>query len=182
MFSKEVGAMSTFIEKNLYIIAGITIPILLFVFLSIAMVLIRNATEPPRYDFLYIEYKDSYPTVKVENGKLMMSYWASNPKPIQVQLFRYDVKTNASQALKLDFSAPTKNENNTISQEIYAFSGYTLNQETTSPDGYTFRLDYGVISEAKRQARYSITKNGKAVNIPSQKDYYVQFVGWIVPN
>lgn len=174
--------MTKFIRKNLVVIAGIVIPVVLFAFLSVAMIIIKNTTPPPMYDFLYLESKAYIPEIKINNKKLKITYWSTNTQKPEIKLMRYNVHTNSTQELKLNFSAPTTNQQNTISQEIYKFSDFSVIENVKSPDGYTFTYNYGLgFPKSDFQSHYFISKNGKNVFIPAEKSTVIRFVGWVVP-
>ncbi len=173
--------MSAFLEKNLALIAGIILPVFLVLFLSITMFVIRNATALPEYDFIYMV--DSYFPARVENNNRLMIDRLTEPPSPEPKLFVFDVRTNQSKQIKIDFSKPTLIQNKKSMFEILRFTDYRLDQNPQAPDGYNFNGNNSPIGLYKTEPyyHYRISKNGKNVLFDSNANY-IQFVGWIIPN
>lgn len=174
--------MSALIKNNLALIAGIVIPILLVIFLSITMLIIKDNTLPPEYDFIYMDggYNSQ---VKVLNNRLELEYLTSENQSFHPKIFIFHVNSKQSEQIKIDFSKPIKLENKTAIYEILNFTDYKLDKSSKSPDGYTFNNNYmsSYPYSIEHPYHYSITKNGKSVMIASDANY-LQFIGWIIPN
>lgn len=173
--------MQSYFEKNLAVIAGIVLPVLLVIFLSVTMFFIRSATPAPQYNFIYLT--GAYTEVKVINNKLVIERYTGPGHSPPPHLFIFNVQTQQSEEMNIDFSIPTKLEDKKEIFEIGPLLNYTIDQKIQAPDGYTFnynRMSMDFMYKRDPSYRYRISKNGKNVMIDSDENY-IQFIGWIIP-
>ena len=170
-----------FIKKNASLLLGISIPILMILFVA-ASIYLPSLFVKPKYNFLYVigddySYYNQY-QYSVKNGKLVKNEIQrledkKLPPRIEAKLYIHDV---------------AKNESREISFE----EAQKLNLDTsiTSPDG--FEIVYGsrgdgifpffFWSERDYSRRYLKGHNlTKKLNLQSDSSYYrsFRFLGWI---
>jgi len=169
-------------KKNLPLIAGITIPLLLILFVA-ASIYLPGLFTKPKYSFLYLSGSNYSPAYFVANGQLNEhittstgptvyppSYYSTGGQP---QLFVYDVGKNQSEAIS--FADAQK---------------FSLNTDPQSPDG--FEIVSGNDGGGGFPFFYSSSDNyntkylkghdvSRKLNIPDQGNYYYNFtfLGWV---
>lgn len=174
----------TFIKKNLTFIFGISIPILMIIFIAIS-IYVPSLFEKPTYNFLYVVGQDYYYNYvySVENG-ILIKKEISQPsykdyaRPVgavvkEPKFFIYDVASDSAREVSFDEA-----------QDL------TLDSNMTSPDGFKvvgesnsggfFSSFYGVGGDYG--TKYLKGKNSsKKLNIElGDYNYYdFNFLGWI---
>jgi hypothetical protein len=164
------------ITRNIPLIVGIAIPLLMIVFVALSIYL-PTLFVKPKFDFLYAVggfYGTQY---SVKNGQLIETY-SEYPKyytpQTETKLFFYDIKKNESQ--EISFEQAKK---------------FQLDSNIESPDG--FEVVYGrrgegifpffFFSERDYQTVYIQGHNlSKKLNIRLSGAYYqrFQFLGWVI--
>jgi hypothetical protein len=170
-----------FIKKNTTMIVGISIPILMILFVA-GSIYLPELFVQPKFNFLYVIGDDYYYynqyQYSVQNGKLVGSE-IQRPEnqiyqpPREVKLYIYDVAKNESKEISFE---EAKNLN--------------LDSNTKSPDG--FEVVYGsrgegffpffFWSERDDNTRYLKGHNvSKKLNLQLSGPYYTnfRFIGWI---
>ena len=176
-------------NKNLPIIIGLSLPVMLILMIALSIYLPQLWTSPPKYNFIYAINKSYYPFEEyyVENDKL-----AKRPKT-------YPQQPNvqpASGEVKLFIHDLTNNKSREISFEDG--QRFKLNGAFTSPDGfqvtYGTTRDYSLFSlffnSYEENYNQLFLKKGnytKKFNLPLPSTYYsytyyqnFHFVGWII--
>lgn len=168
------------VEKNISLIIGIAIPILMIVFVAASIYLPGLFSPPPKFNFLYVTGDDYYQghEYAVENGKLIKREvkYPEHYTPRVARLFLHDV---------------TKNESKEISFEDA--QKLSLDSNTKSPDGFEVVFgtrDYGIFSLFAGGGDYDTIylkghNTSKKLNLSSGgagRYYYYygfRFLGWI---
>ena len=117
-------AMDT-IKKNISLVVGISIPILMIAFVA-ASIYLPQLLVQPKYNFIYA-LNDSFlnqQQYSVQGGKLIKSEFiqpdVTKPRPLPVpQLYMYDVAKNESSALSFEEA-----------------QNLNIHSSATSPDGF----------------------------------------------
>ena len=165
-------------RKNITLIIGITIPILMIVFVAASIYIPAFFAAPPRFNFIY-STNDTYKYAaeySVSNGKLMKtprkigateSYTLGDPS-----FFTYDAEKNESKAITFADAAKL-----------------TLNPNNYSPDGYQVvrggrhdGLFFNDFSNDDYQTFYLRGHNvSRKIRLNLSGDYYwnFRFIGWI---
>ena len=167
-------------KKNVPLIIGFSIPLLMIFFVA-ASIYLPGLFVSPKYNFLYSTDSDYYggQTYSVSNGHLVenpqppVSY-SDYRTPPGNQLYIYNVQTNESTLIS-----------------FYEAQHFTLIPTTESPDGY--KLEYGNQDEGffpffwynkDYTDEYLVGHNvSKKLNIKNNgSGYYnaIHFLGWIV--
>jgi len=180
--------MKEYIKKNLPLVAGLAIPVLMILAIIIAVYVPRIFAPAPKFSLLYFAgetYNSPY-VYRVQNGVLIETansqyqrdYIKSVDYSQQPQLYIYDPKTDTSRE--------------TSFREAQNFK---LSSSPTSPDGfevgqgnYSGSIFSEIFGGGNRDynARYlkghGIAKRIKLTNIGSYPYYYndLNFLGWIV--
>ncbi len=166
-------------KKNLPLIVGITIPLLLILFVAGSIYLPGLFTKP-NYNFLYVSGANYGPAYFVTNGQLNENITTSTlniernyPTGSQPQLFLYDVSKGQSE--EISFADAQKLSLNTNPQSPDGFEIVSGNDGggffpfAYSPsDGYNTKYLEG----------HDVSKK---LNIPDQGNYYYNFtfLGWV---
>ncbi len=165
-------------KKNVPLIVGIAIPILMVIFIAASIYLPGLFAPPPKYNFLYITGGDyrSRDLYSVQNSKLIKNEIKYPDKDISrgnPKLFAYDV---------------TKNE----SKEIFFEDAQklTLNSNIISPDGFevvkgNYHYDFtSFFFGGDRDYRTWYIKGhntSKKLSIQIDGYYYNSyFIGWVI--
>ena len=166
-------------KKNLPLIAGITIPILLILFVA-GSIYLPGIFIKPKYNFLYLSGTNYGPAYFVANGQLNENVIANTtdtlreyPTESQPQLFVYDVAKDQSEAIS--FADAQK---------------LALNTNVQSPDGFQIVsgsdsggfFPFGGAPEDNYYTKYLTGHDvSRKLNIQDQGNYYYNFtfLGWI---
>ncbi|MDE2439283.1 MAG: hypothetical protein KGN01_07890 [Patescibacteria group bacterium] len=170
-----------FIKKNITLIVGISIPVLMILFVA-ASIYLPGLFVQPKYNFLYVSGDDYYYynqyQYSVQNGKLVRNEITrpegqTYPPQRDVKLYVYDVAKNESKEISF---AEAQNLN--------------LDSSNVSPDG--FEVTYGsrgdgffpffFYSGTDYNNRYLKGHNvSKKLNLQLSGSYYnnFRFIGWI---
>lgn len=168
-------------KENIPLMVGISIPILMIIFVAISIYL-PSLFVQPKTDFLYSTGGDYYSQdiYSVQNGKLIVQeisypkeYYRPKRNP---RLFIHDVVKNESREISLEEAKKLN-----------------LNSNNKSPDG--FEVVYGrnhhdifplfFYGDTDYNTRY-IQKGGRSKRLNLQTDgeryysYYFKFIGWII--
>ena len=142
-----------FIKKNIVLVIGLTLPILLIVLFFVATVLPKSMATPPQYEMLFsvsrYDAQETYPynvRFVVRNGVLNAHIVKNDSRNLNYgrrKLMAYDGKTDSVHEIVFDIS---KNGDVANGAEIVLDETKNLKIDTASkaPDGYVFEgLSYG---------------------------------------
>ncbi len=170
-----------FIKKNITLVIGISIPILMILFVA-GSIYLPGLFIQPKYNFVYVSSDDSYYysqyQYSVQNGKIVRNE-TQRPEgqtyqpQIDVKLYVYDVAKNESKEISFEEA-----------------QNLTLDSKNISPDG--FEITYGssgegfflffFYSRTDYNTRYLKGHNvSKKLNLQLSGSYYndFRFIGWI---
>lgn len=201
--------MAAWIRKNLVLVAGIVLPVLLvagFLLLQSAPALVG---DPPRHDFLAAGYLynpritgDYTLTFEVEDGRLQ-----GVARPIdddnyrdrlRAELYRYDAREQ--RFIRLDWKRPDISDGaeETVRFKIPETAGLKLDRSARSPDGYSlewvgYRGRGGLLGELfgfgyRPGNNWALMRNGGTFELPAFESgqYYgrdqLMFLGWVTGN
>ena len=201
--------MGNFIKKNLVLVAGITLPVLLIISFLILTHAPRIALEPPQYDFLVVGYRydhqhlrNYYLNFEVKDGKLRGRVTPKDDTSTyqnqqHARIFRYDANDNSFEEISYDLPDGLEDLEKQTTFQVAETSGLSLDKKTKSPDNYSFEyLGYrgrgGLLGEVFGMGRrydnqYVLSKNGAYFDLPqpaSLPPYYyghnLTFLGWVI--
>jgi len=198
------SAKHTFLARNLTLIVGVSLPLLLVLLFWVAMIIPRLTVEAPQYDlvlssqFYYPEGRQLNGSLdfQVEDGQLFARFNESPVYPrangdiqaVAIPVPRLYYFASASGSLReIEYAIPEAPWDGELIP-VTGLSGAVLARENQAPDGYRFDNSYhgsrGFLFLFDGY-RYSakIEKDGRAVKIPSidQNNAYgsYSFVGWL---
>ncbi len=162
-------------KNNLSLIFGISIPILMILFVALSIYLPRFFAEDPQYDFLYYvtdthftsEYPENYYTVR----KGYIDFVDNNPEEDfeqRAMIFRHDVSENESYEISYEEARNLQ-----------------LDASYESPDGYELVNSYGgdifYINVNYDKVFLKGHNTSKEMHLFSKNIYYDQFnfLAWI---
>lgn len=170
-----------FIKKNITLVVGISIPILMILFVATSIYLPGFFVQP-KYNFLYVSSDDYYYynqyQYSVQNGKLLRN----EIKQPENRTYRW------MRDVKLYVCDVVKNESREISFE--EAQNLNLDSNNVSPDG--FEVTYGNRSEGFLPFFFFLERDyntlylkghnlSKKLNLKLSGSYYhnFRFIGWI---
>lgn len=194
----------TFMARNLTLIVGVSLPVLLVLLFSVAMLIPRMTVEAPQYD-LVLSSHDYFTDGRQLNGTLSFSVndgqlfarFTEDPNypraqgnipAVAIPMPRLYYFSSASGSLRqIEYVLP-ENLVDGASYRIEELAGQSLLAESTAPDGYRFDNSYRgsrgflfMFDGYRYNAK--IEKEGRAVKIPSiDQNSYVgnyRLVGWV---
>lgn len=192
-----------FWQKNLALVVGVFLPLLLVLLFWIAMIIPRLSVAPPQYDLILSTqyYAGSGRrlhgtlTLDAEDGRLVANYRqdpglsrtrADAEPPTYPVPTLYYFASNSGSLREIEYELPEKLEDG-ATIPITALEYRTLFADEESPDGYRFDSYRGsrgflfFFDSYRHIAR--IEKNGRAVRIPSSNRNNhpgsYEFIGWV---
>lgn len=196
----------SFLARNLTLIVGVSLPLVLVLLFWVAMIVPRMTVMPPQYD-LVLATHDYYEagrnlngnlTFDVREGQLSATFREdpNYPRPrgdipaiaIPVPRLYYFVSATGSMR-EIDYDLPETLVDGAVIP-INAFDGRQLYSESMAPDGYRFDNSYRgsrgflfMFDGYRYNAK--IEKDGRAVKIPSIDQNNTvgsyDFIGWTDP-
>jgi hypothetical protein len=195
-----------FIKRNLALVAGLVLPVLLMGFFFIASMLPRAVSDPPKYDMVFAaqDYTggNTLPVSVnfiVKDGALKAQYARLNPPGNYGQwrkLYIYEAKTQKVRELPFGFPADMDKITGTREDVVEAAKELKLDSTLQSPDGYELSYDgYSHSSLVSDLFFYRggygseplLRKGGSSVRLSmdgARAPFYygqVQFIGWVKP-
>lgn len=169
------------IKKNIPLILGISIPILMILFV-LGSIYLPGIFVHPKFNFLYVvggnNYIDEWQYL-VQNGELVKSKInqsrnkSYNPPYVEAKLFVYDVLRNESREISFEEAQKLNFDSNIKSPDGFEIV-YGSRGENALPFFYVSEIDYN--------SRY-LKGHGvsKKINIQSSEGFYYtfRFLGWI---
>ena len=192
-------ARSRFLRDNAFLVAAITLPLLVAIFFVVASTIPRWTVPPPSYDLLFRvsrPYQARSSSVSVEfrvrEGRVeAVAKPATHPYPEQWDLLLFDHETMHVRDIPVDVPETLpEGESRTIVVEIPA--GRRISEDPKAPDGYELstRSNGGglvgdIFGMSRSRQRVALVNGGRVVEIVLPRSYddgYVSVfpVGWAV--
>lgn len=169
------------LKENISLIIGLSIPVLMTLFVAGSIYLPRFFAEGPKYDFVYSTGGDYYKGVMIEGERIVEK---EIPRPEEfikdqnvkdLRLFIYDLKKGESKEITIEESEKLNLDFNTESPD-----GFEVVCGTEIRGFFIFFFDTG----RNCDERQLIGKNvSKELNIRLSDDYYYDnfdFIGWVI--
>jgi hypothetical protein len=199
--------MGSWIRKNLVLVAGIVLPVVLVASFFVLQRPPGGLGDPPEYDFLVVAYrydaqhpKNYTLSFEVREGRLR-----GKATPIDERkrysnrqgavLFRYDSVANAFSEIAWDLPSELDDIEKVFRFPVAEVSHLDLSRNERSPDGYRFeyggyRGRGGLLGElfgmGRNGRQFVLEREGGYFRLPSlqaQPYYYgndVRFLGWVI--
>lgn len=176
-----------FIKKNITLVVGISIPILMILFVA-GSIYVPGLFVQPKFNFLYVSGDEHYynqSQYSVQNEKLVRSqiqngglrgkpYNQIYPPPREVKLYIYDVAKNESKEISFEEAKNLKLDSNNLSPD-----GFEVTYGSRG-DGF---FPFFFLSERDYNTRYLKGHNvSKKLNLALNSGSYYnnfRFIGWI---
>jgi len=194
--------MMNLIRKNLLLITGTLVPVLMILFLIVAAKYPFIVVAPPRYNLLFTvndwNYYDRGVAVQlyVRDGVLKSEYQVIEHTPAgraSPKLFLYDARKGSSREIALVPQQTGKEEKGVwYSFDVPELKGLRLDSSEYAPDGYRLDRDYrssgGIMPDlfigSRGSGRVMLVKDGARVPVlDSRERYYgydARLLGWIL--
>lgn len=171
------------IKKNITLILGISIPILMILFVA-GSIYLPGLFIQPRFNFLYVSGDDYYyynneQQYSVQNDRLIKNEIKQpengnyNPPRGEVKLFIYDVVKNESKQVSFDEAQKLNLDSNNISPD-----GFEVVYGSRGDGIFPFFFYSGTDYNARYLKGHNVSKK---LNIQLSGSYYYnfRFLGWI---
>lgn len=165
------------IKKNITLILGLSIPIIMILLVAVSIYLPNLFVQPPKVNFLYVIGNDynNIQQYSVQNNKLIKTEIIQPYKvPDDSKLFIYDVIKNQNQEVSLDEAQKLNLDSNIISSD-----GFEIAYGSTSSGFFPFffsNTDY----ETQYLKGHGISRKLNIQTNGSRPYYYnFRFLGWI---
>ena len=194
----------SFLSKNLTLVVGISLPLLLVLVFWIAMAVPRMTVDDPQYDLVLVSryYGEAVRQLngtiafEIDDGMLYARFTVDPNYPVArgnipavaipvPRLYYFD--SAAGNLREIDVDLPDEPANGDI-LPVDELAGRTLIAETSAPDGYRFDNSYRgsrgflFFFDGYRYGA-KIEKDGRAEKIPAidGNNYYAsyEFIGWV---
>ena len=200
--------MASWFRKNLVLVAGIVLPVLLVVGFFLLQSTPRHLGDPPGYDFLVVAYRydAQHPrnynlAFEVREGRLQgratpVGNGNNYPNRQHAALFRYEVDKNEFSEIAWDAPIVLDEIDEAFRFTVTETEHLQLDKASRSPDGYLFeyggyRGNGGLLGELFGMGRrydspFVLEKEGAYFSLPTvraQPYYYgrnVHFLGWVL--
>jgi hypothetical protein len=190
-----------FLKENAFLVAAVSLPVVVVGFFLLASVIPRWVVAPPAYDLLLRAggpYDQKYPRVAVDfrarNGRVeaIVRPLPPNVYPQPSALLLFDHQTMSVREISVDLPANLAENDPPRTIVIDAFPGRQVLAQAKAPDGYELdirsRRGPGIIGELFGMGRYdqraSLVNRGRVVPIALPSPYWSQppayAVGWLV--
>ncbi len=199
--------MKEWIRKNLVLVSGILLPVLLVGGFFVLGNAPRILAEPPEYDFLLVGYRYDYQhpsnyylSFEVRDGKLTgraipRDENNANSNRQYAGIFRYDAAANNFEEIVYELPDDLDSIEEPTPLLLEETSGLTLDKRRKSPDGYAFefrsyRGSGGLLGEMfgsrrRYESNYQLKKGNAYFDLPKpvSDPYYrndLHFMGWVI--
>jgi hypothetical protein len=191
-----------FLRDNAFLLAAVSLPLLVVVFFLLASIIPRWFVPPPAHDLL-LRANDSYnqgnPRLTVDfnvrNGRVEATVRAlpDSMYGVRSALFLFDHRTTATREIPIDLPVNLVADDPPRTIVVEALAGRQVVAEPQAPDGYRFETRSergpGIVGDLFGMNRYdsgaSLVKQGRVIAItlppPYQNRYLsgVYAVGWL---
>lgn len=172
------------IKRNITLVIGISIPILMILFVA-GSIYLPGLFIQPHYNFVYLNGDDLYYSrakyqYVVQNGTLQrieagLSDGTSNSQPrIESKLYLHDVKTNTSTEISFADAQRLYLDSNTKSTDGFEIVSGSYGRGFF-PFFYGERSDYN----ARYLQGHNVTKKLNLQSTDSSHYYSFRFIGWV---
>jgi hypothetical protein len=188
-----------FIKENLFIVMGVTLPLILIGFLAVVQTIQKASISPPTHHVAYLKKTQFYnatvvPKINKNNQKLSITLKSHNGNDLNknAKLTAYIYHPDMGET-------PTEYSFDLSKIDIKEKTDYTLPlpkklkdisfiDKTTSPDGYQYKEGHrnngNIMSEIFGYSRYSrqsiVEKKGFPIRLPETKGWNnTVFIGWV---
>lgn len=199
--------MSGWIRKNLVLIGGIVLPVLLVIGFFILSAAPRALADPPQYDFLLVGYRYDYQhpanyylSFEVRDARLTGRVLRKDNNTAHFNrqyagIFRYRAATNTFDEIIFDLPEGLDDIEEPVVLALEETAALKLDKRHKSPDGYTYEyLGYrgrgGLLGEMfgmrrRYESNYVLKKDNAYIDLPTpaSNPYYqndLHFMGWII--
>jgi hypothetical protein len=189
-----------FLRENAFLVAAVSLPIIVVGFFLIASAVPRWLVAPPAYDLLLRTTGPSdqaRPPAAVDfvvrDGRVdaIVRGLPATAYPPATKLFLFDHRTLNVREVPVDLPANLTERDPPVTVAVSALAGRRVLAEVKAPDGYEFETakyrSTGLLGDlfgmGRRSGKVSIGKNGRVVEIslPSHEyTYGVTAVGWVL--
>jgi hypothetical protein len=189
-----------FVRENAFLVAAISLPLLVVAFFLVSSIVPRWMVPPPAYDLLVSTegvYDSAGPRVSVEyavrDGKVEATIRPLSVPAYQrpAALFLFDHKTMTAREVPVDLPRDLGQKDPPRTRVVDALAGRRVTADAKAPDGYQFetrtRRGPGIVGELFGMNRYdpgaALVNKGRVVQITlsGQYPYYtVRPIGWVV--
>ena len=167
------------LKGNISLIVGLSIPILMTIFVAGSIYLPRFFAEGPKYDFLYSTGGDYYKRIMIEGERIVEGEVDRPGIPEynvkDLKLFFYDLEKGESKEISIEDSEKLNIDFNKKSPD-----GFEITCGTEIRGFFIFFFDTG----RNCDERWITGKNvSKQLNIQLSDDYYYDnfnFIGWVI--
>jgi len=195
------GKDGGFLRNNAFLVAAVSLPIVVVAFFLLASAIPRWTVPPPQHDLVFRvgkPYNQPPPQMTTEftvrDGQLEATVRRVQPnnyaQPWSLFVFEHQTLTAKEVPFTLPSTAPAEGESQTL--VVDALAGRRIVAEAKAPDGYELRNDSyrggpGLVGDLFGMRRYdtaaALVNNGRVVPIklPSEYQYYlpVTAIGWL---
>jgi len=188
------------LRENAFLVAAVSLPLVVVGFFLIASAVPRWLVEPPAYDLLLRTYgsvDQTGPRVAVDfnvrDGRVEATVRGlpATAYPQAPKLFLFDHQSMTVREVPVDLPTNLTEQDPPVTVQISALAGRRVLAESQAPDGYEFEpgryRSTGVIGDlfgmGRRDGKMSLVNKGRVVEIslPSgEYGYGVSAVGWVL--
>ncbi len=188
-------AVSRLLKDHFFLVAGITLPVVVVSFFLLAQYLPSRWVDPPRHDLFFVcqqfERTRSSALVQVVDSKLEVQ-WSHFEEPEQRsrdRLFRYDAASDSVEEVPLTAPKSLLDQAPSATQLLDPWSSFLISSHRTAPDGYEYewsRYRHSGILEifggTRRKSPATISKGGRRIPIPHPGLSWQEprFLGWVI--
>ena len=163
-----------FSRKNIPLIIGIFIPILMIIFVGVSIYFPSIFWTNPKYNFIYLS-GESYPSRYYIQGNRLLKQ--DTPTPYvptrEAKLFIYNIESNEAKAISFDEAKDLNLDSANVSPDGYSVE-YGASSGGFSPFFFYSGNDYNSVYLKNNKA-------SKKLNINLSGNYYgFTFLGWII--
>jgi hypothetical protein len=189
-----------FLRDNAFLVAAVSLPLLVVAFFLVSSIVPRWMVAPPAYDLLVTTdggYDSAGPPISVQYGVRDGQVEATvRPLPLPTYqrpaaLFVFDHKTMSAREVPVDLPHDVGEKDPPRTLVVEALAGRRVVNQAKAPDGYQFetrtRRGPGIVGDLFGMNRYDpgavIVNKGRVVQItlPLKYTYYnVNSIGWLV--
>ncbi len=205
-FIRIFMSAATFLKRNIVLIAGLLLPIMLMAFFMISAMIPAVVADPPQYNMVFStqdNYQYSVPlsvNFVVQDGVLKAQYTKGTGTGTTIngwkKLYLFDAKTQNVKELALPMPANAQTMTNLQEDAVAATKGMQLDTNLESPDGYSlsyvnYTRSNGLFGDllwggsGNNQACLKKGNNCVKLLTNDNRTYfypgYVQFIGWVKP-